>query len=206
MDHILYIPKYFEHQKEWGFPGWDHPDLFGRDAPLHLEYCAGNGAWILEKALAHPEINWIAVEKRFERVRKIWSKIRNFQLKNLFVVCGEALTYTTHYLPPDCLDAAYVNFPDPWPKEKHAKNRLLQEPFFSEMARVCKRGSEVTIVTDHQGYATQVTESMSQHPQWESAFAPPHYVTEWKNYGASYFGDLWQQMGLTIYYMQFRCR
>lgn len=202
-DRVLYIPKYYDKHADWALPGWEDPQLFGRLAPLHIEYCAGNGGWIIDKALQHPEINWIAVEKRFERVRKIWSKIHNFQIKNLFVVCGEALTFTQHYIPTGSFDAAFVNFPDPWPKEKHAKNRLLQDPFFSELARACKPGAPATIVTDHFDYAKQVAESMHLHAKWKAAFPPPFYVNEWANYGSSYFGDLWKQMGLAIYYMQF---
>src|SRR5579863_3755958 len=120
-DRILYVPEYYDHHGDYQFPGWLSAEVFGREAPIEVEYCSGNGAWIVEKALKDPSRNWVAVEMQFERVRKIWSKIHNLNLKNLLVVCGEALTFTRYYVPKGSFAAAYVNFPDPWPKAKHAK-------------------------------------------------------------------------------------
>jgi tRNA (guanine-N7-)-methyltransferase len=120
-DRVLFVPQYYDRHHEWTFPGWESPEVFGRKAPIEVEYCTGNGAWIIEKALANPDRNWVAVEVQFERVRKIWSKMCNEKITNLFIVCGEALTYTRFYVPSHSFSAAYINFPDPWPKEKHAK-------------------------------------------------------------------------------------
>lgn len=203
-DKVLFVPPYYDRHQEWVFPGWDSPQVFGRKAPLEVEYCSGNGAWIIEKARSHPERNWVAVEIQFERVRKIWSKMRNENLTNLLIVCGDALTYTRHYVPDCSFSSAYINFPDPWPKEKHAKKRLLQEPFFSEMARALGSKGIVTIATDHEAYTQQICTGMSANPQWQPVFASPYYVNDWENYGSSYFGDLWKEQGIQIHYMQFR--
>lgn len=202
-DRILYVPEYYDKHSDYVFPGWSSPEVFGREAPVEVEYCAGNGAWIVEKALAHPERNWVAVEIQFERVRKIWSKIYNFNLKNLFIICGEALTFTHFYAPVHSFSAAYVNFPDPWPKAKHAKNRLLKEPFLSEMSRVLMPGGLATIVTDHRGYLQQVADAMLASPMWESRFPPPYYVTDLEGYGTSYFDALWREQKVPIHYLQF---
>ena len=202
-DRILFVPDYYDRHHEWTFPGWESPDVFGREASVEVEYCSGNGLWIIEKALAHPERNWVAVERQFERVRKIWSKMHNFSLTNLFIVCGEALTFTRFYVPSRSFAAAYINFPDPWPKEKHAKNRLLNEPFISEMARTCSFGANATIVTDHFDYTLQINKAMLESPLWHPRFPEPYFVTEWENYGTSYFDALWRERGLKIYYMQY---
>src|ERR1700723_523011 len=87
-DRVLYVPEYYDKHSEFVFPGWENPEVFERAAPIEAEYCAGNGAWIVEKATRHPERNWVAVEIQFDRVRKIWSKVQNLGLKNLFIVCG----------------------------------------------------------------------------------------------------------------------
>ncbi len=202
-DRILFVPQYYDRHREWSFPGWEHPEIFGRKAPIEVEYCSGNGLWIIEKALAHPERNWVAVEKQFERVRKIWSKMHNFSLDNLFIVCGEALTFTRFYVPDPSFSAVYVNFPDPWPKGKHAKNRLLQEPFMTQIARAAVPEAKMTIVTDHFDYTVQITQNMLMSPLWKPCFPEPYFVTEWENYGTSYFDALWRKQGLTIYYMHY---
>lgn len=200
-DGVLFVPQYYQRHHEWTFPGWSN--VFERTAPIEIEYCSGNGAWIIEKATAHPERNWVAVDHQFERVRKIWSKKKNLSLSNLFIVCGEALTFSKFYVPDFSFSAIYINFPDPWPKDKHARRRLLQEPFISEMARTAIPNTPVTIVTDHAEYTSQINSAMLAHPSWKTRFPAPYYVTEWENYGTSYFDSLWREQGLTIHYMQY---
>jgi tRNA (guanine-N7-)-methyltransferase len=205
-DRILYVPKYYNRHHEYCFPKWESPEVFGRVAPIEVEYCSGNGAWIVEKAIAHPERNWVAVEIQFDRARKIWSKVKNFNLPNLLVVCGEAETFTKFYVPRKSFAAIYVNFPDPWPKDKHAKKRLLKEPFLTEMARASSLGAVATIATDHAGYTEQVVEGLLNNPSWEPCFEAPHFVRNLEGYGTSYFDALWQSRGLPVHYVQFRNR
>jgi tRNA (guanine-N7-)-methyltransferase len=202
-DHVLYVPEYYDRHGEYIFPGWSSPEVFGRDCPIEIEYCSGNGAWIVEKALAHPERNWVAVELQFDRARKIWSKVHNFELNNLLVVCGEALTFLLHYVKEAVFAAAYVNFPDPWPKEKHAKNRLLQEPFFNELSRTCLPGAILTVATDHRGYALSTIENLQGSSSWSACHPSPHYITEYPDYGTSYFEALWREKGIGVHYIQY---
>jgi tRNA (guanine-N7-)-methyltransferase len=202
-DRVLFVPQYYDQHQEWSFPGWEDPEIFGRSAAIEVEYCSGNGLWIIEKALAYPERNWIAVEQQFERVRKIWSKMHNFSLKNLFIVCGEALTFTQFYVPDRSFAAIYINFPDPWPKRKHAKNRLVQESFITQVARASSFEAEMTLVTDHFDYAAQITQMMLAHPFWTPCFPEPYFVNQWEDYGTSYFDALWREQGLPIYYMKY---
>ncbi len=184
-------------------PAFSDPSFFGNSSPVMIEYCAGNGLWIAERARAFPEINWIAVEYDFERVRKIWSKIQNFHLSNLIVVSGEALTFTRYYLKSDTIDGIYVNFPDPWPKQKHAKNRLFQSPFVAEIARIMKNAAKAVLVTDDADYGNQMHREMCANPYWENSFSETEFLTDWPNYGTSFFDHLWREKGKTIRYYQF---
>lgn len=203
-DRVLFVPEYYDKHQEWAFPGWDDPSLFGKKGPLFIEYCTGNGTWIAQKALQEPNCLWVAVEKRFDRVRKIWSKMQNLKLNNLIVVAGEALTFSRFYLADDAAEAIYINFPDPWPKDRHAKHRLLQEPFITELSRVVKKEGTATFVSDDLPYCGQMVEGMLGNPLWRPSFADPYYVTEWPDYGTSYFDNLWRGKGRSIQYMQFR--
>ncbi len=197
-DKVFFIPKFYDPREII-----EPPAFFENAAPVWIEYCSGNGSWIIEKAKAHSEINWIAVEKRFDRVQKIWSKMKNEKIGNLFIVCGEALSFTAHYLPCDHFEGIYINFPDPWPKARHAKHRLLQNTFIAQMARVSKNGAKVIIVTDHQEYVHRVSEEFLASPDWAPVFSSPYFVTNWESYGSSYFDNLWRLKGKTIHYLQF---
>lgn len=203
-DRVWYVPDQYDDFASFSFPGWHHPHTFDQEKPICLEYCSGNGAWIAAKAQAHSQYNWVAVERKFERVRKIWSKIKNHHLNNLLAVCGEGLRTTQHYIPTNSVHAVYINFPDPWPKTRHAKHRLVQVPFVEEICRILQPDGVLTLVTDDEAYSQIMIHVMHQVPGFQSLFGAPYYVEDYPHYGTSYFEDLWRQQGKAIRYHAFR--
>lgn len=201
LDQFFYLPSHFSGYEKFPLPPLS--SLFGKEAPVAIEYCSGNGEWIIEKAKAHPEYNWIAVEKRIDRVRKIWARGKNANLKNLLTVFGEAKTFTEHYLGDSSISRVYINFPDPWPKNRHSKHRLVQKPFALLLKRVLEPLGEAIFVTDDPEYSQQMIDAMLKESGWKSASPPPYYLNEWKNFGMSYFLDLWQKKNLSIHYHRF---
>ncbi|MBF5059092.1 tRNA (guanosine(46)-N7)-methyltransferase TrmB [Candidatus Neptunochlamydia vexilliferae] len=191
-DQVFYVPEYYDEHKKALFPPFQ--EFFGNENPVHLEYCSGNGEWIINRAQENPEVNWIAVEIWFERVRKIYSKTVNYGIDNLMIISGEGLTFAREYLPESCLDAVYVNFPDPWPKDRHAKHRIIQRPFVDELKRTVKTGGTVTLVTDDPTYKGQMEYEMQEWPK----IAPLN-----ENYGSSFFERLWLSKGRDIYHMSY---
>lgn len=200
-DRVLFVPRHYQNHKEFGAISFQ--EIFGNQNPVVIEYCSGNGSWILEKAKTQTDLNWIAVERRFDRTAKIWSKLKNDQMENLFVVCGEAQDFTLHYLKPKSISSAYVNFPDPWPKGKHAKHRLLQTSFFMNLRNVLIDSGNLVIATDHRNYVDQILKEVRKDPLWKSCFPDPFFIKEWPEYGSSYFESLWRSKGLEIHYLQF---
>ncbi len=196
---VFIVPQRYEHHQKWE----DIEGLFSEKKELHIEYCSGNGDWIIQKALEYPHYLWIAVEKQFERVRKIWSKMHNQLVNNLLIVCGEALTFTQYYLQDNSAREVYVNFPDPWPKARHAKHRLIQESFISQIARVVQKGGKAIYATDDGNYSQQMIEKMGRCAHWKSCFPNPYYIQNWEEYGSSWFQYLWKEKGRRFYYMQF---
>jgi tRNA (guanine-N7-)-methyltransferase len=188
LDRFFYIPSHYEYTAA-SFP------FFEQTKPIIIEYCSGNGQWIGERAKQNPQFNWVAVEKKFERARKIWLLLHREKLSNLSVVCGEALIFTRYYAPQ--ADEIYVNFPDPWPKLRHAKHRLIQAEFLQELGRIVKPGGQAICVTDDAPYASQMAEEFTKCPEWHFLFK----VNEWPDYGRSYFRDLWLDKGRTIHFL-----
>ena len=197
---VLFIPDYYERHQEWEFPTWEK--IFGNSNPVVIEYCSGNGTWIADKA-QDKQYNWVAVEWRFERVQKIWAKKKRRGLDNLFIVCGDANIFIRDYLKDVTVDGVYVNFPDPWPKDRHAKNRLFQAPFIADLHRTLKPAAHFTVVTDDAPYGQQLTDVVFQNGGWDAVFPSPYYVNTWEGYGASYFDSLWRDKGREIKYFQF---
>ncbi len=202
-DRVWHVPDYCPDYASFTFPGWSDPLVFGNDKPVIVEYCCGNGTWLAAKAQKEPQYNWVGVEWRFERVRKVWSKIQNLKLDNLLVISGEACLTTKFYFPSNSLHAVYINFPDPFPKTRHAKYRLFQQPFIQELARVLQMNGSATIATDDPDYSEQLVTEFLGCDRFQCGFPAPHFVTEWLDYGASFFDSLWRAKGRVIRYHRF---
>lgn len=200
VDRIFFIPEHYDNHSSFSLPDWK--TLFGKEGRVHLEFCSGNGKWVLERASDHPGIHWVACEIQFDRVRKIWSKMKNGNISNLWIVAGEAYTFSSNYLQEESVDEIFINFPDPWPKRRHEKWRLMKPSFIAELYRILKRGGKVTFVTDDENYR-----AWTMRHFLESSFQPlhpfPHYITDIPDYGTSYFDTLWRGQGKTISFLEF---
>lgn len=200
---VWHVPK-VDVATAFSFPGWDSSLIFPKLQPVKIEFCSGNGLWIASRAKEEPNVNWVAVEMKFCRIRKIWSKIHNFSLSNLLPVCGEALHLTSHYIPAGSVQEVFINFPDPWPKRRHARFRLIEKGFVQELYRILVGNGTVSIVTDDAVYSKQVIKEVLGNRGFESVYASPYTVNERSDYGSSYFEDLWRSQGKPIFYHLFQ--
>lgn len=174
--------------------------LFTERGALAVEYCSGNGQWVTQAARRNPQYQWVAVEKCFERARKAWLNIFRYNLPNLLVVCGDALTFSRFYLQDRSVDEFFINFPDPWPKRRHAKKRIIQPEFIHELNRTLVPEGNVTLVTDDPATSDRMISAFSS---WRSAYASPHFITQWPDFGDSFFSSLWVSQQRTIRYHRF---
>ena len=168
------------------------------DKPVKLEFCSGNGQWIVSRAENDQNSNWIAVEMRFDRLKKIWKKGKRLALTNLLCIYGEAYRSTKHLIATASIDEIFINFPDPWPKRRHSKNRLIQKSFLDEIHRILKQDGTITFVTDDDNYANETKKEFLRHIGFKSV------AGEHENYGSSFFNSLWLDKGKTIYYQTFQ--
>ncbi len=203
MDNFFYIPQHYAEHEKSGFSFFSHTKVFNNDNPVHVEYCSGNGSWIIEKAENNPNINWVAVEARFDRARKIWVKMKNRDLSNLLVVFGKAEELNQYYLEDNAVSCSYINFPDPWPKKKHAKHRIFQKEFIESIHAKTENGGKMIWVTDDPDAALQMIENTLLTKVWKPSSPSPYYIESWPEYGSSYFEALWKEKGKKIRYMKF---
>ncbi|MFY7843425.1 MAG: tRNA (guanosine(46)-N7)-methyltransferase TrmB [Rhabdochlamydiaceae bacterium] len=202
VNDVLFVPQhYFDHERS--LAAILSQSKISQHSHVCLEYCSGNGDWIIEKARTYSDSIWIAVEKRFDRVKKIFSKKDKLKIENLIIVCGDALTFTEYYLPKECISKIFVNFPDPWPKDRHHKHRLFQKEFIQQLYRVGQQKCSIVLATDHLAYTEEVIGNMQKEQLFHPIFPFPHYINEWPQYGDSFFDTLWRAKGCEIYYTQF---
>lgn len=127
-------------------------ELFGNDHPVELEIGSGKGTFLTEQAKARPEINFFGIEWARWFWRYASDRLRRNHCTNARAVRAEAGFFLTEFVPENSLSVLHIYFPDPWPKARHHKRRLLQAKFMPLAERVLKPGGRLQVVTDHQGY------------------------------------------------------
>jgi len=132
-------------------------DCFPAAQPLEVEIGSGDGSWVLQYAAAHPERNFLAVERLMGRLNKILRKGARAGLANLRAMRIDAPYFLRHLLPEGCASALHIYFPDPWPKARHHKNRLINDAFPAITRRVLAPGGVVHLRTDDADYFEQMT-------------------------------------------------
>jgi tRNA (guanine-N7-)-methyltransferase len=131
-------------------------EYFSRTQPLEIELGCGDASFLLHYAQAHPERNFIGVERLGGRIRKLDRKGRRAGLTNLRGVRIESGYFLEYLVPPKSATALHIYFPDPWPKRKHLKNRFINERFPEIAHRVLQPGGTVYLRTDHADYFEQM--------------------------------------------------
>jgi tRNA (guanine-N7-)-methyltransferase len=138
---------------------------FGRVAPRILEIGFGMGETTADIASRHPGTDYLGIEVHTPGVGGLLKRIAALGLANVRVIQHDAVDVLESMIPPASLDGVHVFFPDPWPKKRHHKRRLIQPPFVALMASRMKHGAYVHVATDWEDYAQQIMEILSAEPQ-----------------------------------------
>lgn len=136
-------------------------NLFGRHAPLVLEIGFGNGESLAEMAAADPEMDYLGIEVYLPGIGHLLLRAVELGLTNLRIMCADAVEILERQLPDECLDRVQIFFPDPWPKARHRKRRLIQPSFVSLLVRKLKPAGQLHVATDCEDYARSILDVLS---------------------------------------------
>jgi len=142
----------------------DFEQVFGRRAPTVLEIGFGMGETTARIAQAHPENNYLAIEVHTPGVGSLLKLIAEGGLANLRLVQHDAVEVLEHMIAPAALAGAHIFFPDPWPKKRHHKRRLIQPGFVALLASRLAPGAYLHAATDWQEYAEQILAVFAAEP------------------------------------------
>ncbi|OGA04649.1 MAG: tRNA (guanosine(46)-N7)-methyltransferase TrmB [Betaproteobacteria bacterium RIFCSPLOWO2_02_FULL_64_12] len=142
--------------------------LFGRAAPKILEIGFGMGETTAAIAQAHPDADYLGVEVHSPGVGSLLKRIAALGLANLRIIQHDAAEVLEHMITPGSLDGVYIFFPDPWPKKRHHKRRLMQPAFTALLASRLKPGGYLHVATDWEHYAQQMLDVLSAEPALEN--------------------------------------
>ena len=170
------------------------PLEFDPARPLEVEVGCGKGKFLVSRAAANPDCDFLGIERMLERVRLFDGKCRRGGIANAKVLRLEAL-YTFHYLlPAHGVRRVYVFFPDPWPKRKHHSHRLFGPLFLNALWKRLEVGGRVEFATDHAEYYKAVRECFAADARFEEVepmARPPEVWTE--------FETMFREQGLSIH-------
>jgi tRNA (guanine-N7-)-methyltransferase len=146
--------------------------LFPRNQPLEVELGSGDSSFLAEYAQRHPERNFIGVERLLGRLRKLDRKGRRAGLTNLRGVRIESSYFLEYLLPPHSIVALHIYFPDPWPKRKQRRHRLINERFPALASQALAAGGQVYLRTDDQDYFEQMVGVFAASPLFRPVETP----------------------------------
>ena len=175
----------------------DLNQVFGRQAPKILEIGFGMGESTAIIAQSHPENDYLGIEVHTPGVGSLLNQIEQHGLTNLRIIQYDAVAVLQHMLPAACLDGVHIFFPDPWPKARHHKRRLIQPAFVARLCNHLKPGGYIHVATDWEEYAVQILQVLSQEQQLSNTaadYAPrPDYrpLTKFEQRGIKLGHGVW---------------
>lgn len=131
-------------------------DIFGRNAPLHVEVGSGKGTFLLNQAKFQPDVNFIGIEWASRYYRFAVDRIGRWNLTNVRIIRTDAARFIAEYVPDECVDCFHIYFPDPWPKKRHHKRRFLNLANVDHLIRCLKPAGTIRIATDFSEYFEQI--------------------------------------------------
>jgi len=152
----------------------DFAAIFGRRAPVIFEIGFGNGDTLVRQAVEHPDNDYIGAEVHRPGIGHCLLRIEDTGVRNLRVIEHDAIEILRHQVPEHSLARINLYFPDPWPKKRHHKRRIVQPGFLDLAAERLERGGELMIATDWAGYAQHIDEVLAASDRFRVAERREH--------------------------------
>ena len=182
----------------------DGSALYGRDAPRTLEIGFGNGENLAALAHTHPERDFLGVEVHRPGVGRLLRTLESQHLTNVRVICHDAVEVLAQRIAPQWLQEILIFFPDPWPKKRHHKRRLVQGAFVSLLAERLVHGGVLRIATDWQHYALEMLETLARIAQLRNLAPDDSFVPRPAERAPTRFEQRGTRLGHEVWDLAFR--
>jgi len=179
-------------------------EVFGNNNPLALEIGCGIGDFIAKTALENPGINFIAIDYYNKGCDKTCRRLEKLAVSNVRVLRVEAREFITERIPPGSLTALYINCPDPWPKKRHRKRRLVNSGFMDFIRDYLQPGADFFFATDFDDYGLDVAEMMGERSDYVNMLAPDLYRFDLEGYHRSKYMLKFMEEGKPIHFVHYR--
>ena len=178
--------------------------LFGRRARRVAEIGFGNGDNLLALATSRPAEDFLGIEVHRPGVGRLLLQLEERAVHNVRVVCWDAVEVLERHLDRDCLDEILILFPDPWPKKRHHKRRLLQPPFAALLTERLHDGGALRLATDWEPYAVEMLATLSAEPRLRNAAAEGGFIPRPAERSPTRFERRGERLGHQVWDLEFR--
>ncbi|MCZ6513332.1 MAG: tRNA (guanosine(46)-N7)-methyltransferase TrmB [Nitrospinae bacterium] len=198
-DHIANAHPCFLDPEER--PDW--AGLFQNGNPLKLEIGFGTGNFLIDMAIREPQSNFIGMDFYHKGIRKVITRMDRLHLKNIRVAYGNAGEKIPILFDEGELSEVFINFPDPWPKKRHHKRRLITPQFVEMLAGKMAPGGTLHIATDFEAYAQAILEALQADPRFFNLHEDQGYRHEREDIPKTKYEKAFLDAGRKIYYFEF---
>lgn len=178
-------------------------EVFGNTRPCVIEVGFGEGEFLIEAAAAEPGTNFLGIEIKTGRYKKALKRSAPLGLANLRFLHFDAEVAAREIFAPDTFEKVLINFPDPWPKEKHQKHRIINPEFLAGLSRVTTRGGIIEIASDHEEYIEHILVTIAATGLFENTVGHPGYKTSIPGRTSTRFENEFREKGALIHYLRF---
>ena len=179
-------------------------NIFGNDNSVHLEIGSGRGEFLLHKSVQHPDVNFLAIELKEKRIKTIIRQLDTKINKNVRVIRLFVDDAITDYIQEGSFQMIYIIHPDPWPKRKHHKNRLIRHGFIDVLWRTLKSGGFIEISTDHKEYANWIIQHFRERKDFESVYDKGFINNPEEEHIETFFEKKKREEGFEPFFMKYR--
>ena len=185
-------------------PPFSWQQIFGNSAAVEVEIGFGKCGFLLSMSNDRPAVNFLGIEISRKYYRKGVKKIQRAQLSNVKLLQGEAFHIFKRYVPDESIANLYINCPDPWPKKRHAKRRLLSSAFIEEVSQKLLPEGCIDIATDVPAYMEETLEVFQGSERYRNLYALTHEELNGQRRYFSEYEEQFLQAGKIMHYAKFQ--
>ena len=182
-------------------PDWQFQ--FGNTNPIKLEIGFGMGNFLIEMAAKEPSSNFIGIDFYHKGIRKLMARIKKLQLENIRVVYGDIRSKISILFKDKELNTIYINFPDPWPKKRHIKRRLIKPEFIKQLAQKLNFEGITYLATDSENYAHEMLEYFNAETLFQNIDSQKGFLKERIDLPKTKYEKNFINAGEKIFYLEY---
>lgn len=178
-------------------------DVLNNTNELALEIGFGDGDFLIQMAKERPDLNYIGIEIKRSRFKTAVNNLLKQEISNVKLLHMDAPIALDEVFKPSTFIEAYINFPDPWPKDRHKKHRIINNPFLDKLSIIMKPRGLLEIASDHRDYIEDMLTVFNQNSRFKNSFKSPGYTNKLTNRPLTKYEIEYRMGGREIFYLRY---